>query len=175
MNQQGGERAQRQRRTKAPIQTPALPKDRPLPTHDDSEDNRSGYDLIGFERTETEMHVGPLPHPEIFRRYEEILPGAAERLFQQFEEEGRTRREIGKQLANNDVFLSRVGLIGGIILGLAMIFAGYKIAQINPWAGSAIIGTGMAAVLAAYFRGVQRRHDSSPETGEDTKAKRKAK
>ncbi len=30
--------------------------------------------------TVTETHFGPIPHPQILARYDEILPGAAERI-----------------------------------------------------------------------------------------------
>ncbi|PIQ30327.1 MAG: hypothetical protein COS35_13425 [Zetaproteobacteria bacterium CG02_land_8_20_14_3_00_50_9] len=40
------------------------------------------------------MHSGPLPAPEDFAKYENILPGAAERILSMAENEARHRHTI---------------------------------------------------------------------------------
>ena len=49
------------------------------------EDNESAIGIVSVQ------HSGPLPHPAILQGYEEILPGATERIFKIFEENARSR------------------------------------------------------------------------------------
>ena len=42
-------------------------------------------------------HLGPLPDPAVLQRYEEILPGAAERILAMAEANAAHRREAQKQ------------------------------------------------------------------------------
>lgn len=170
MNQQGGGKTPRQRQSKSAVQTSHLPQDPPLSPREvpDMVDNR----IIGIEHR-SEMHIGPLPHPDILRKYDDVLPGSAERIFQQFEEEGRARREIMRKLANNDIFLARAGLFGGLFLGVIMIVAGVLIAHINALAGAGVIGTGVAAVLAAFYKGIGEQKDQARSDRENRPPRKK--
>lgn len=57
---------------------------------------------------------GPLPHPEILARYEEILPGAATRIFEMAEEQAIHRRYMEK----NSLTLQDAMLFSGLYLVL---------------------------------------------------------
>lgn len=45
------------------------------------------------EITQTSLHVGPLPSPEVLAQYEEVYPGIAERILQMAEREQSERHE----------------------------------------------------------------------------------
>jgi len=44
----------------------------------------------------TQQFSGPLPHPEILNRYDQIITGAAERILIMAEEDARHQRDIEK-------------------------------------------------------------------------------
>lgn len=50
---------------------------------------------------------GPLPPPEILRRFDEVVPGAAERIIKMAEEQSGHRRELEKKVIESDVSRSR--------------------------------------------------------------------
>src|SRR4051812_24986466 len=51
---------------------------------------------IRVVRRELSVHTGPLPPPEVLARYEQIMPGAVELLFRNFERQSQHRMEIEK-------------------------------------------------------------------------------
>lgn len=69
---------------------------------------------------------GPIPHPEIFRQYGEIIPNAPERILSVFEQDSTHAREIGMaalQAAKNDTRRSHWMAYSIILLCLGMIMA----------------------------------------------------
>lgn len=68
-----------------------------------------------------EQFSGPIPSPEVFAKYEAILPGAAERILTMAEEQQKHRMEIEKQVINSKISDSRLGIILGFILTIVII------------------------------------------------------
>lgn len=96
-------------------------------------------------------YSGPLPAPIDLQRYNEIVPGAAERLIKKFEEQTEHRIEIEKQVIKSDIERSRKGQAYGLIvslfgLGVSLVLGIFG----NPWA-SGIIGTTTLTGLASVF------------------------
>ena len=92
---------------------------------------------------ETTLHIGPLPHPEILRQYENILPGSAERIMSLTETNTARRHERRKigQFIGASVALSSI-LTGGSVVALS-----------NSWPaavfGVLIIAIGVGGPVAA--------------------------
>ncbi len=121
-------------------------------------------------RIETKFSAfsGPLPRPEDFEKYNEILPGAADRILNMAEKEQQIRAD-GQAwiLANNRLILNRATL-----LGMSLIV----VAGIATWLGRTEIALslGLVGTVAAILRQVRdwvdqrqsRRPPSPPdETG----------
>jgi uncharacterized membrane protein len=70
-----------------------------------------------------EMYSGPLPHPEILRKFEEISPGAAKMILQKFEQQSDHRRDLESRVVRGQIRQADTGqwmafgLLGTIILG----------------------------------------------------------
>lgn len=66
------------------------------------------------------LHIGPLPHPETLRQYEDILPGGAERIMSLTETNATRRHEQRKigQYIGAAVALSSFP-IGGIVVAFS--------------------------------------------------------
>ena len=62
--------------------------------------------------------AGPLPPPEAFQRYEEILPGAAERILKMAEKQAEHRQRLEEKIVNAEIRDARLGLIFGFLIGL---------------------------------------------------------
>jgi len=69
----------------------------------------------------TAQYAGPIPPPEAFKKYEEILPGAAERILRMAEKQAEHRQKLEEMIIRANNRDSLLGLIFGLIIGLATI------------------------------------------------------
>lgn len=69
-------------------------------------------------RQETVSFSGPLPHPSDLAKYEQITPGAAERIIKMAENQAAHRQELEKKVINSGVKNSNKGLNFGLFIGL---------------------------------------------------------
>lgn len=97
----------------------------------------------------TMTHRGPLPAPEMFREYESVCPGAADRIIKMAEDEGAHRRSIETKTVDADIALQRrgqtYGLIGFLVvalLGAGLLALGIDIAGYIVLVGNAIVMLG---------------------------------
>ena len=67
---------------------------------------------------------GPLPHPSILEGYEKVHSGAADRIIQMAEDQSSHRKKMEEKIINSNVFDSRMGLVFGFLIALALIFGG---------------------------------------------------
>jgi uncharacterized membrane protein len=74
---------------------------------------------------------GPIPPPETLQKYDQVLPGLAERIMKQAESQTAHRIDIEKKVIQSDVINSRLGLIFGFILGLIGIGGGVFLTYIG--------------------------------------------
>lgn len=112
-----------------------------------------------------EEHSGPLPHPDLLRRYDEIHPGTAERIVKVFEKEADHRRSIVHQIADSQTQRDRaderirgrgqifalvitvVSMIGSVLIGI------YG----SPWAGSLLGGATLISIVSAFLSGGEKK------------------
>lgn len=110
---------------------------------------------------------GPLPSPEEFRKYEEICPGAADRILKMAEEQGVHRRELEKIVVKSDSRDSLWGLIFAFVFAMTAVFYGANlILSDHSVAGTIFGGVGLIAVVNAFIKGRNNVAD-----GESTKEK----
>lgn len=91
---------------------------------------------------------GPLPHPRLLREYDVVLPGLAERIVGNAEDEARHRRSVESGLLR----LSYAGLASGTLVvlvtlvgGILLLYAGRNIG------GLAALTAALVALVAAYL------------------------
>lgn len=115
---------------------------------------------------------GPLPHPEILARYEEILPGAATRIFEMAEAQATHRRDMeknGMNLAGRDALL---GIALGFVIALSGIVGGILIIAFNPdsvgavISGSAISGSSLIGIIRTFVVGSKKQENEKSENNE---------
>jgi len=82
--------------------------------------------------SKTEFYAGPLPHPSLLKQYDDVVPGAAERIIGLLEEQSRHRMYLEKTVIVGDNRRANWGLISGwsiavlfLITSAMLILAGY--------------------------------------------------
>lgn len=89
---------------------------------------------------------GPLPPPEAFMGYRDVLPDAPDRILRMAENEQEMRREAMRGAIGND----RRKIAGSITISLAVVvLAGLALYAGQPWVA---IPLGLAGVLGALVR-----------------------
>lgn len=137
-----------------------------IPDAEEVEPGESGAALLVRESTHVEMHTshqGPLPAPEDFARYEDVLPGAAERILALVESDVEHQHRMDdRNLGMTGRLADRV-LVTVVILGLAVIAAAFVIALVLVIQGEAAWGAGIAVVdLVAATIGLVRMMRREP-------------
>lgn len=105
----------------------------------------------------SETYSGPLPPPEALAKYDQVVPGAAERILQMAEKEMQHRHENEKHLAKSVTRTAIVSIIFAflsvIILSSLVFYALYK----NFDTVAASIAVGAIATVAGIFISVRHK------------------
>lgn len=113
-----------------------------------------------------EMYSGPLPHPELLKRYQEIVPDAPERILKMAEKQNEHRIEIEKKVIGGNVWNEHLGLFTGfgvcmyaLHLGTKILLAGHEVY------GFAAIVTALGTLVGAliYAKQQERRQKKHDE------------
>ena len=112
----------------------------------------------------SEQFHGPIPHPTILAGYEQLLPGATERIITMAEKETEHRQAMEKKALNaeieglsNEAKDTKRGQIFALIIGITAILSGtYTAVNGYPWAGSFIGAGGVVGLVSAFIVG--RKH-----------------
>lgn len=135
---------------------------RSVPTKQQSEDDALPIPQEVLENLPEETRIaifqsasfkGPLPPPSLFGKYEEILPGSANRILQLTEREQSQRHAWdNKALEFRNKEVSR-GQLYGLGLGVAAIVGAVVCAYFGQTLVAIIIGgTSLAGIVAAFIR-----------------------
>ena len=134
----------RKPKTKKPrIFTPSLPK-RNLPS--------AQVTQVSVSRS------APLPHPSELEGYENILPGAAERIFAMVENQSSHRQGLENRALSIEGRNSLLGLITGGLIGIVgLCIAGFCISVGHDKAGMALGGGTLVALVGPFIYGTRQR------------------
>ena len=117
-----------------------------------------------------QVYQGPIPHPSILAGYENVVPGAADRILQMAEREQQHRHKSDQTLINAEIedarqdrYEARLGQIFGLVIGLSAIITGGVTAVRGAQIAGAFISSSGVAGLAAVFI-VGRNQPSSDKT-----------
>ena len=100
----------------------------------------------------TEMFAGPVPHPEIVEKYEKIYPGAAKKIFDEWENQVKHRHHIEKSIVWTDNIKSILGVIFGFVaVGGAIGCGAYTALKGHPLFGGGLSLAGLAMLAVAFL------------------------
>lgn len=115
-----------------------------------------GKKVVKVTKQVMESFSGPLPHPKILREYNNICPGAADRILQLAEKQMEHRHDMEKTLIRSNSRNSFLGILFAFLLGLLIIGGGiYCVAIGRQVSGLIFGGAGLAAVIIAFIRGTR--------------------
>jgi uncharacterized membrane protein len=98
--------------------------------------------MVGLIRTE--FFRGPIPHPKHFQEYEQICPGAADRIIRMAETAQLRREDRNDKLVELEYADRRLGLWFGLIALLAFLIAGTMLTVL----GEVKVGAGLLSAAA---------------------------
>ena len=94
---------------------------------------------------------GPLPPPETLREFNEIVPGAAERIIKMAEGQFEHRKELERKVIDSDIARSKWGQILGFFIAIFGITASGIISIYGNPIGGVVLGVGTLASLVGVF------------------------
>jgi len=103
-------------------------------------------------------HSGPLPPAELLAAYEEVYPGAAQLMFEDFRERSAHNRDLEKKLVHADIARANRAPLFSIVVLLAAIGSGTWLGHFEHTA-AAIAAFGVAGTSAAtiFITGVRAK------------------
>jgi uncharacterized membrane protein len=110
---------------------------------------------------------GPIPPPQILAQYDQIVPGAAERILKMAETQEVHRHGIEKKVIDSGISNSQRGMIFGFLIGMTAIVSGAVVAGMNgvaAVAGGAVISTGgLVSLVGVFVYGAKIRKEEREE------------
>lgn len=133
------------------------------PGYELKEASQSGV-LSHVHAVEFTSYSGPLPPPDLLQRFDEVYPGAARQILDDFVQESAHRRAMERKVVSAESFKEVFGAISGGLIGIAGVSGGLWLAHEGTLTGG--LGTVFAtlASLVGIFWYQTRR--TGPEPGE---------
>lgn len=101
-------------------------------------------------------HSGPIPDPITLERYEQILPGSADRILKMAEDQTEHRQDIERTVIRSRSRDSLLGVISGFILASLTIVSGtYAVIKGYQWSGAFLGTTGLVGVVSVFVYGTR--------------------
>ncbi|MDQ6957470.1 MAG: DUF2335 domain-containing protein [Mariprofundaceae bacterium] len=115
---------------------------------------KKGKSSVVIQQEVVSHHSGPLPAPNDFAAYNEVIPGAAERILRLAEIESEHRRNQEKKAMERMHRETLLGQIFALTIGLSGILASVYLAVIDQVAASLMLGGGtLVALVTAFIKG----------------------
>lgn len=107
-----------------------------------------------LQQVQISHYSGPLPQPEALEKYEQIVPGSAQRIIAQFEKQAEHRQTIEKTAINSNSIAQIIGSISGAVIGVGGVGGGLYLTYIGKDTSglTALLGS-LASLVAVYIVG----------------------
>lgn len=115
-----------------------------------------------------EIFAGPLPHPDLFKTYNEILPGSADRILTSFENEQKHGMIMNLKIINYDQFYRILGMACALILCVYILYICQQaIEKDYPVEAFSVIGALIISVVGSFIW-KQHRENKKENQKEDS-------
>jgi uncharacterized membrane protein len=105
-----------------------------------------------------ERHRGPLPRPQDLQEYDNVVPGAAERIIRMAEKQSTHRQELERKVVFGDSRRAFCGLwVGGFVVLCVLAGAVYLIDRGHDVAGAIIAGIDVVGLVSVFIYGTVSR------------------
>ncbi len=114
--------------------------------------------VVAEERTM--QFSGPLPHPDILEKYEQLLPGVADRIVRMAESQSEHRKLIEVKVIYSDTMRATLGICFAFTIVITSILVGTYLIMHDKTTGGLLIPTGALVTIVGAFiyqkRGIKK-------------------
>lgn len=101
---------------------------------------------------------GPLPPPEVLEKFNEVVPGSAERIIKMAEDQFIHRSGLENKVIDSDIVTSKRGQILGFVIAIVgLVVSLVAIINGSQLAGSVIGGGTLASLVGVFMYGSRIR------------------
>ena len=117
---------------------------------------RNANSQLQAVHTEMATYSGPIPPANQLSQYEQVLPGAADRIITMAEKQSQHRQEIEKVSIRTNARNSTLGVWFGFILGILTIAGGVFLAYNGRELSGSLIGSaGLIGLVSVFVYGTR--------------------
>jgi len=111
---------------------------------------------------------GPLPPPDALERYNEVLPGAAERIIAMAESQHAHRQSSEKHVIHSNISAQKLGTVLGFIVAMTVVVGGmFLVHEGKSGEGLAAILTALASLVGVFL---YSKHEQQKDLSKKTEA-----
>ncbi|ERO40943.1 DUF2335 domain-containing protein [Lactiplantibacillus plantarum] len=103
----------------------------------------------------SQVFSGPLPPPQQLKEYNDVLPGAADRILKMAERQSEHRQKMEGQVVESNTKNSRLGVIFAFLLGAMIIGGGIYLAAIGHPYGTWFSLGGVVSLVGVFVYGTR--------------------
>ena len=106
---------------------------------------------VNLRAEKHQFYSGPIPHPELFSQYEEIVPGSANRILLMAENEAKNRQENETLITKNIVKTTNKGILFAFLSVIIMSSLVAYALYLGKETAASTIAVGSIAAVAGVF------------------------
>jgi len=119
----------------------------------------------------SETYIGPLPHPNLLRQFDEIVPGSAERIINMAENQSAHRIFLERTVVVGDNKRADKGLwIGASIAAIVLAGSITCILTGHDWAGAALGAIDIGSIVYIFVHTNRTRQDERVQKSKSMKS-----
>lgn len=120
--------------------------------------SRNNAQLTKLAASKTETFSGPLPHPELLCRYNDAVPGGAERILAMAENQSGHRQQLENKVAKAQIMISHIGQVFALLIAFGCLFGAVLCAYFKqPWPASVLGGASLVGSISAFMTGKKQK------------------
>jgi len=110
--------------------------------------------LQSFVITMSKTHIGPLPDPETFTAYANLIPNGADRIMQMAEKQLDHRISLETKTIGSQMTQSNIGQFLAFFLAAGFLYASYSCVMAgHSWLGAILGIGGLTGLVTAFIKG----------------------
>lgn len=107
-------------------------------------------------------YQGPIPPAEQLRGYEDVCPGAADRIIRMAEEQAAHRQNIERQIVDGRKRDSFLGIMGAFLISVAVLIGGvFCISRGHDEAGTTMVISVIVGLCTVFIKGTSLKQDEN--------------
>lgn len=111
---------------------------------------------------------GPLPPPEILEKYNQVMPGLAERIISMAEQQGKHRQGLERTVVESNAFVQKVGPFLGFVVAMTAVIGGIELVlRGKDGYGLAAIITALASLAGVFIYGKSKQRKDLDNKAQD--------